>query len=221
MQIIMNKIHLLLLSCIISFCSCKRGVEVDMDQQEPSIELEEPTQLMNLLKNGNCEEWYCGGTGDYLMSWSMADNHKTVFQEYEVVCEGKYSAKLCSYKAGITSSISQTVAVTPGHYIRIYCRYLMEQSSGNGARMYCYFREGRSTNIPNRVLYTFYDEKTLNILRGGGYGIDRFSDTSGEWMTFDYLIKVPAIANYFVFEIHSYVGTTFYVDDCYVIDTNM
>mgnify|MGYP002070249383 CR=1 FL=1 len=64
----------------------------------------------------------------------------------------------------------------------------------------------------------FYDKNTLDIIRGGGYGVPGFSDTAGEWKSFDYSIRVPAIANYFVFEIHSYAGTTFYVDDCYVID---
>ena len=87
--------------------------------------------------------------------------------------------------------------------------------------MYCYFRKSASSNISNDVLRTFYDEDTLDIIRGGGYGIPRFSDTGGEWKLFDYTIRVPAIANTFVFEIHSYAGTTFYVDDFYVIDLSI
>ena len=43
----------------------------------------------------------------------------------------------------------------------------------------------------------------------------------GEWQLFDYTIEVPAIADYFVFEIHSYAGTKMYVDDCWVVDIDM
>lgn len=182
---------------------------------------EAPTQLMNLLTNGNCEKWESSVSGIYLDGWSMRENRKTVFAESEIVYEGAYSAKLCSPQKGITAFISQKIRVAPGHHIRLVHHYLMNRESGNGAKMYCYFRESSSSNIPDDVLATFYDDDTLGIIRGGGYGISGFSETNGEWKSFDYTIRVPAIANYFVFEIHSYAGTTFYVDDCYVLDLDL
>lgn len=198
--------------------SCVKEIGEDVDEQPMP---EEPTQIMNLLSNGNCEKWVnlLGGEEEYLNGWSLRTHQGSVFAEYKLVYEGTASAKLCSPRTGITAFVSQSVPVMPGHRIRIVHHYLMNKKSGNGARMYCYFRQGgASSNISNSVLATFYDENTLDIIRGGGYGIPSFSDTAGEWKSFDYTIRVPAIANYFVFEIHSYAGTTFYVDDCYVID---
>ena len=157
----------------------------------------------------------------YLLGWSLKNNKGSVSCERKVVYEGESSAKLSSPESGITAFISQKVGVSPGHHIRIAFHYRMDYAKGTGARMYCYFRENGSSNISNDVLYTFYDEPTLNVIRGGGYDIDMFSDTKGEWEMFDYTIQVPAIAHYFVFEIHAYVGTDFYVDDCYVIDVDM
>ncbi len=217
----MHYCYLILFCCLTLVCSsCVKEIEEDTDEQPP---LEEPTQLMNLLTNGNCERWSGGifGSKDYLDGWSMRTQQECVFAEREIVYEGTASAKLCSPRTGITALISQPVSVVPGHRIRIVHHYLMDGESGNGARMYCYFRKSASSNISNDVLRTFYDEDTLDIIRGGGYGIPRFSDTGGEWKLFDYTIRVPAIANTFVFEIHSYAGTTFYVDDCYVIDLSI
>ena len=87
--------------------------------------------------------------------------------------------------------------------------------------MYCYIGESGSSTISNSVLHTFYDDATMGIIRGGGYGTDGFSDTEGRWQMFDHVFQIPAIARYFTFEIHAYAGTDFYVDDCYIIDTNM
>lgn len=217
----MNHFRFLLLSCFLFLNSCAKELE-EKTNELPSQE--ELTQLMNLLTNGNCEKWAyfkMNTSADYLSGWAMKENNGTVFRESNVICEGRYSAKLCSPQKGVTAFISQTIKVAPGHRIRICHNYLMEQLSGNGAKMYCYFRESRSSNIPNNTLTTFYDDSTLNIIRGGGYGIAKFSDTNGKWENFDYIIRVPAIANYFVFEIHSYAGTVFYVDDCYVVDIDM
>ena len=215
---------------IILLChSCVKGFEEDDTQKvEDSIQEEtgELTQLMNLLTNGNCEKWVwypsvSSKGGDYLSGWYLKDNEGSVFCENEIVFEGEYSAKLSSPKPGITAFISQKVEVSPGHRIRIVFHYRMDYTNGTGARMYCYFRENGTSNIPNNELYTFYDEATLNIVRGGGYDIEGFSDTAGEWQKFDYIIQMPAKVHYFVFEIHAYAGTDLYIDDCYVIDTDM
>ena len=185
-------------------------------------ELGAPMQVMNLLRNGNCEEWEIfSGRSYYLDGWSMKENNGTLFKENKIVYEGKYAAKLCTTRSGITAFISQKVDIHPGHRLRLFFRYYMEYVSGNGARTYCFFRESSSSNIPADVLETFYDDKTLNIIRGGGYGLPRFSSENRVWKTFDYIITAPAIANYFVFEICGYFGTTIYIDDCYVIDLDM
>lgn len=205
---------------LLSFFSCVREVEEFTDEDVP----ESPALLTNLLVNGNCESWvssYVTGSKDYLKYWSVAEHKGTLFRESEVVYEGHYSAKLCSYAPGITAFVRQTVDVVPTHRIRIFFRYRMDQTSGNGAKMHCYLRTNRTQNIPNDVLSTYYDDATWGIIRGGGVGLNRFSDTGGEWKTFDYVITVPAIAHCFVFEIHSYVGSILYVDDCYVVDLDI
>lgn len=212
-----------ILFLIFILCNSCEKETVDISNED-NAEKGELTQLMNLLTNGNCEEWvfYAGDKdGDYLDGWSMEDNRNAVHKEQIEVYEGKYSAKLCSPHTGITAFVSQRVDIASGHRLRIAFHYRMDYQSGTGARMYCYFRQGRTSNIPDKVLYTFYDDATLNIIRGGGYGINKFGDTNGEWKMFDYTIQVPAIADCFVFEIHSYAGTVFYVDDCYVIDLDM
>lgn len=205
--------------CVFLLLSCSTGEEYEKNDVQ-----EEPTQVMNLLTNGNCERWTSSmftGNSSYLDGWSMKENHSSLFKESEVVYEGKYAAKLCTPKSGITAFISQKVSVSPGHRLRIFFRYYLEHGSGNNARTYCYFRENSNSNISVDKLDTFYDDKTLNIIRGGGYGLSRFPSETGVWKTFDYVITTPAIAYYFVFEIRSYFGTTIYVDDCYVIDLDM
>ena len=222
--VFMHRYFSLLLAALVFFCfSCVNEIE-ETDEQEEENREEELTQVMNLLENGTCEEWISfdlGKRGDYLDGWSLKENNGTVFQESDIVYEGKYAAKLCSPATGITAFVSQPINIASGHRLRIAFHYRMDYQYGTGARMYCYFREGSSSNIPNDVLSTFYDDATLDIIRGGGYGINKFGDTAGEWQFFDYTIQAPAIANRFVFEIHSYAGTTFYVDDCYVIDLDM
>jgi len=219
--IIMN--HYLIISTFILllFVSCSNNIEDDLIDSFPK---EEPTQIMNLLDNGDCEKWNSfsiKSDGDYLYGWSLKNHSGTVYKEASKVYKGKYSAKLLSPKTGITAFISQQINVSPGHRIRIFFRYAIDYVSGNGARTYCYFCEGRNNKISNNKLSSFYDPMTLSIIRGGGYGLPKLPSETKEWQTFDYIIQVPAIANNFIFEIRSYAGTTLYVDDCYVIDLDM
>lgn len=221
----MKSLYPFYLLLFLLFASCVREVGDAADEEEPEKEMPEtPVPLTNLLLNGNCEKWsslFAMYKGDYLEYWSLEEHKGTVFRESEIVYEGNHSAKLCSHTPGITAFIKQTVDVVPTHRIRIFFRYRMEQTSGNGAKMHCYLKKSRSKNIPNDILSTYYDDATWQIIRGGGEGISRFSDTEGEWKTFDYVITVPAIAHCFVFEIHSYAGSVFYVDDCYVVDLDI
>lgn len=213
--------------CLFLLLFCLFMVSCEQDngcpEEEPELEL---SPIMNLLKNGACEEWtgrnLMMGEKNYLSGWSLEEHYGSISQENEIVYEGVSSARMSSPKPGITASISQKVVVSPGHTIRIRFHYYIEEScTGTKPRMYCYFREGGSDNIPNDVLSTFYDDATWGIIRGGGYGLSSFPLEYGEWQLFDYTIQVPAIAHSFVFEIHSYAGTTMYVDDCWVVDLDM
>ncbi len=235
----MYKFAPLFLIIIFFFCSCVNQIGVEEPESPEQTEeseqpeqpeqteepKEDPVQVMNMLKNGNCEEWdsasSTGAERHYLEGWSKRENKGTVFQESNIVYEGEYSAKLSSYQKGITSFISQKVDIKSRHRLRLFFRYRMDYTEGTGARMYCYFRENGSDNISNDVLRTYYDDATYYIIRGGGYGLTKFPDTADEWKTFDYTITAPAIANYLVFEIRSYAGSTLYVDDCYVVDLDM
>lgn len=208
-------LHILI--AFLFFVSCVGG----QDEENESLLPEEPTQLMNLLDNGNCEKWLSDMPEDYLSGWSLKGHKGTVFKESNLVYEGIHSAKLHSYKSGITAFISQKINVNSGHRIRIRFHFFLEEYSGTAPRMYCYFRESGFKNISNAVLMGMYDEKTLDIIRGGGYGLKNFPVCEGEWQLFDYTIQVPAIAHYFVFEIHSYFGAILYIDDCYVVDVDM
>lgn len=222
------KLHYILFlgSFILLFISCivEKGDEVESPPQMDLDQNDVPTQLMNLLENGNCEEWVGFlnvGSSHYLSGWSLRENKGCVSKESKIVYEGEFSAKLRSPASGITAFISQKVEVSPGHRIRIFHRYFIAEEVGNGAKMHCYFLVNSSTNVSNDKLVNFYDSKTLDIIRGGGYGLAKFPLEVGKWQTFDYTIKVPAIAHYFIFEIHSYASTTIYIDDCYVMDLDM
>lgn len=207
--------------CVLYFCillvSCANRLEEEKDVIPADSDI--PDRIMNLLENGDCEKWYNWENG-YLSGWSH-DNHGSVQKESNIVYEGECSAKLSSPKLGITASVSQRINVSSGHRIRIYFHYYIKNCSGTKPRMYCYFRESPSKNISNDMLSTLYDSNTMMIIRGGGYGEPHFPLKLGEWNLFDYVIQVPAIANRFVFEVHSYMGTTMYIDDCYVVDLDM
>lgn len=211
--------------CVLYFCilfvSCTNDLEEEKDAVPADSDIRDiPDRIMNLLENGDCEKWY-NWESEYLSGWSLRDNHGSVQEECNIVYEGECSAKLSSPKSGITASVSQCVSVSPGHHIRIYFHYYIKNCSGTKPRMYCYFREDSSKNIRNDILSTLYDSNTMMIIRGGGYGEPNFPLNLGEWNLFDYVIQVPAIANCFVFEVHSYIGTTMYIDDCYVVDLDM
>lgn len=226
----MNRLSFILLCFLLLASSCVKEVGEDLESSLPTPPKEEgkdekPTRLMNLLKNGDCEKWcdriFISASRDYLDGWSLKENHGSLSQERNIVCEGKYSAKLHSPQTGITAFISQKVKINPGHRIRLYFSYLLEGYSGTPPRMYCYIRENGTHNIANNILREFYDDATLCVIRGGGYGQKSFPVCKGEWQVFDYTIQMPAIAEYFVFEIHSYAGTVLYIDDCYVVDVDL
>ena len=173
-------------------------------------------QSDNLLKNASFENW--NFWNEWFDDWLLPETPNYVSQSKDYVFEGKYSAKMSSEETGKTAKVRQRIAVTPNSKIRLKHHYYITKWKEKGARMYCYFlqREAQSSAFSSDYLKQFYDDKTLRIIRGGGYGLTYFPHDTNEWLTFDETIIVPPDANYFIFEIHSFNGTTIYVDNCSV-----
>ena len=174
----------------------------------------------NLLINGGVEEWYyITYPYDIPEGW-FCHNNTNVKKNSDIVFEGNYSAKMQSQETGSTARIDQRVSVIPNHKIRIRFHYYVEKWKSKGARTYCYFRTDAAEqyNIPADELEAFYGKEKYYIIRGGGYGLTYFPHDLNVWYDFDETIEVPPTANYFVFGINSYYGTTIYVDDCWVMD---
>lgn len=175
---------------LLVFCLFMVSCEQDKGCPEEESEL---VPIMNLLKNGACEEWIgrnlAVGKKDYLSGWSLKEHYGSISQETKIVYEGTSSVRMSSPKTGITASISQKVKVSPGHTLRIRFHYYIEEAcTGTKPRMYCYFRENGSSNIPNDVLATFYDDATWGVIRGGGYGLSssRWSTANGSCLIIRY-----------------------------------
>ena len=178
----------------------------------------------NLLLNGGLEQWVdpqMVDPYDIPEHW-FHHNNLNVRKNNNIVFEGIYSAKMESLETGSTARVDQRVPVTPGSKIRIRFSYYIEQWKSRGARTYCYFRTGtaEASNIPAVDLKEFFGQEAYYIIRGGGYGLTYLPHDLNVWQTFDETIEVPPTANYFVFGVNSYHGTTIYVDDCYVIDVS-
>lgn len=173
----------------------------------------------NLLVNGGLEEWSTFITPEMPKGWSLPHN-LFVKQNRTIVFEGCSSAKMQSNEKGETARLEQKIMVIPHEMLKIRFRYYIEKWKSKGARTYCYFRTDAAEkyNISADELESFYGKDTYYIIRGGGYGLTYFPHELNVWQTFDETIEVPPTANYFVFGINSYYGTTIYVDDCWVID---
>ena len=191
----------------------------DIQEETDSSSNRSESAENNMLVNGGLEKWVFSNSYDMPEGWFCHNNYN-VRKNYEVVYEGKTSAKMQSREAGATARIDQRIGVVPSHKIRIRFHYYVEQWKSKGARMYCYFRTASAEqyNIPVDELKAFYDTNTYYIIRGGGYGLSYFPHELNCWQTFDETIEVPATANYFVFGINSYYGTAIYIDDCCIYD---
>jgi hypothetical protein len=170
----------------------------------------------NLLTNGGLEIWGSAAVPKP-EGWSVSNNG-FVRRDSITRIEGAFSAKMKSEESGNTARLEQLIPVTPGQKIRIRFSYYIEQWKSKGARTYCYFRtrKAEASNLSAEELHLFYSDAEYYIIRGGGYGLTYFPHELDVWQTFDETITVPPTANYFVFGINSYLGTTLYVDDCFV-----
>lgn len=170
----------------------------------------------NLLENYSFEKIFFMQPNIF-PGW-LHHNNDNVVRSKDFAYDQTYSAKMSALEKGKTAIVNQVVDVTPNSKIRIRHHYYITQWKDKGARMYCYFRErhAESSTLSNEYLNSFYDTNTLRIIRGGGYGLTYFPHELNTWLTFDEVITVPPDAHNFVFEIHSFYGTTMYVDYCYV-----
>ena len=180
-------------------------------------EVPEPPDVpegQNLLANGGLEVWDSSAVAKP-EGWSVSNNG-FVKWDSTTVSEGTRSAKMMSEETGSTARLEQLIPVTPGQKIRIQFKFYIEQWKSRGARTYCYFRtrKAAASNLSAEELQAFYSDEEYYIIRGGGYGLTYFPHELDVWQTFDETITVPPTANYFVFGINSYQGTTLYVDDC-------
>lgn len=174
----------------------------------------------NLLANGSLEIWDSSAVAKP-EGWSVSNNG-FVRRDSVIVSEGTLSAKMMSEESGNTARLEQLIPVTPGQKIRIRFSYYIEQWKSKGARTYCYFRTraAQASNLSADELHAFYSDAEYYIIRGGGYGLTYFPHELDVWQTFDETITVPPTANYFVFGINSYQGTTLYVDDCSIVSVS-
>ena len=232
LQLSLNPVYYAIICTMMACISCT--VE-DLDDSPEKAEINSPyattaenisssssrsnAEEQNLLENGSLEEWSSLWTPEMPKGWSLPSN-EYVRQNRTIVYEGNSSAKMQSQESGKTARLEQKIPLSSQNKIRIRFHYYVEQWKSKGARTYCYFRtrEAESSNLSTDDLKAFYDDKTYYIIRGGGYGLTYFPHKLNIWQVFDETIEVPPTANFFVFGINSYYGTTIYVDDCYVID---
>jgi hypothetical protein len=115
------------------------------------------------------------------------------------VVSGKYS---CQHSGGATSTndLGQTIPVSPGteYTLSLYFRTVLT-SSGNGARIWCYWKNSGGTSIT--------DPSTDAILRPSKYM------KSDSWQQFSIKATAPASAVEFYLEVRTYPNSITYLDD--------
>ncbi len=227
----MNRLKLYFLNVALGVClavvGCARDEYDDNTNINDSVinndgggEVPDVSEVQNLLMNGGLEIWDSSVVAKP-EGWSVSNNG-FVRRDSTIVSEGTLSAKMMSEESGNTARLEQLIPVTPGQKIRIRFSYYIEQWKSKGARTYCYFRtrKAAASNLSADELHAFYSDAEYYIIRGGGYGLTYFPHELDVWQTFDETITVPPTANYFVFGINSYQGTTIYVDDCSIVSVS-
>lgn len=212
--------------CYAVLCACMAVVGCSRDEFDENTDRTDSVidddgggdvvEGQNLLINGGLE-WWNSSAVEKPEGWSVSNNG-FVRRDSATHFEGALSAKMKSEESGNTARLEQLIPVIPGQKIRIRFKFYIEQWKSKGARTYCYFRTraAQASNLSADELHAFYSDAEYYIIRGGGYGLTYFPHELDVWQTFDGTITVPPSANYFVFGINSYQGTTIYVDDCSV-----
>jgi hypothetical protein len=154
----------------------------------------------NLVVNPGFETW---GKITKPFGWVHAENCS---KDSSFVMSGNYSC-LHSGGATTTSDLGQTITVLPGkeYTLSLYYKTVIT-SSGNGARIWCYWKNVDGNSIT--------DPSTDAILRPSKY---MKSDT---WQQFNINITAPPAAVAFYLEVRTYTNSTAWWDD-FVFEENM
>jgi len=147
----------------------------------------------NLIINPGFESW---SKVNKPAGWTHIEN---CLKDSSVFNSGKYA---CMHTGGTTatSDLGQTVTVSPGkkYTLSFYYRTAVT-SSGNGARIWCYWKNSEGNSIS--------DPTTDDILRPSKY------IKSDSWQLFSISITSPAEAVAFYLEVRTYSGSKVYWDD--------
>jgi hypothetical protein len=159
----------------------------------PLITIGLNTFSQNLIINSGFENW---DKVNKPAGWTHIEN---CLKDSSVFNSGKYA---CMHSGGATttSDLGQTVAVTPGktYALSIYYR-TTASSSGNGGRIWCYWKDAMGTSISDPV--------SDAILRPSKYL------KSDSWQLFSISITSPAQAASFYLEVRTYSNSMVYWDD--------
>jgi len=157
------------------------------------LALELASFSQNLVANPGFETW---GKITKPSGWTTAQN---CLKDSSFIISGNYS---CLHSGGATSrsDLGQTIAVLPGkEYALSFYYKTVITSSGNGARIWCYWKDAEGNSIT--------DPSTDALLRPSKY---MKSDT---WQQVSISIAAPPEAVSFYLEARTYSNSIAYWDD--------
>lgn len=155
------------------------------------------SQAQNLVINPGFEKWEKTSKP---YGWTTA---QSCVKDSVFIRSGTYSCR----QEGGTKYLGQSVAVIPGKRYRLSFFYKTQTTgSGNGCRMWCYWKDNGGNNIT--------DILTDDILRPSKY---LRSDT---WQQSEANIAAPASASGFYLEVRTYQNSVTYFDD-FVFEENL
>ncbi len=146
----------------------------------------------NLVINPGFESW---SVNTKPAGWVHIEN---CLKDSLSVFSGRYS---CLHSGGTSASdLGQTIAVLPGkeYFLSFYYKTVIT-ASGNGVRMWCYWKDQNGNNITDLL--------TDAILRPSKYL------KSDVWTQFTTRVKAPSDAASFYLEVRTYPNSCAYWDD--------
>ena len=147
----------------------------------------------NLVTNPGFETW---GKMNKPTGWDHVEN---CLKDSSFVITGTYS---CLHTGGATgtSDLGQTITVLPGKVYSLSFYYkTVINSSGNGARIWCYWKDAEGNSIT--------DPSTDDILRPSKYM------KSDSWQQFSISITAPPASVSFYLEVRTYPDSKAWWDD--------
>ena len=147
----------------------------------------------NLVINPGFEAW---SKLNKPSGWTHSEN---CLKDSATILSGLYS---CQHTGGASASsdLGQTISVVPGkEYSLSFCLKTSSSTTGNGARIWCYWKDGSGNNIS--------DPLSDDILRPSKY---IKSDT---WKNTSLSVTAPPGASSFYLEVRTYPNSVSYFDD--------